>query len=88
MEMLTQLIIGKIDILFLSETKLHDSFTSTQFLLPGFSPPYRRNRNIHGGGIMFSPPYRRDRNIHGGGIMFFTPILLLLLKFVERISST
>ena len=53
MDMLTQLIIGKIDILLISETKIDDSFPSKQFLLPGFSPPYRRDRNIHGGGIMF-----------------------------------
>ena len=31
---------------------IDDSFPSKQYLLPGFSPPYKRNRNIHGGGIM------------------------------------
>ena len=53
MEMLTQLIIGKIDILLTSENKLDGSFPSKQFLLLGFSPPCRRDRNIHGGEIMF-----------------------------------
>ena len=74
MQMLTQLITRKINILLISEIKLDDSFSSTQFLLPGFSPSYRRDRNIHSFSPSywrdrnihsFSPPYRRDRNIHG-----------------------
>ena len=42
---------GNIDILMISETKLDDSFPSMQFLIEGFGPPFRSDRNSHGGGI-------------------------------------
>ena len=35
----------------LSETKL-DSFPEHQFLIPGYSAPYRIDRTCHGGGLM------------------------------------
>ena len=40
-----------------SETKLDDTFPTTQFLIEGFSDPLRLDRNRHGGGILF---YTRD----------------------------
>ena len=43
---------GNIDILMISETKLDDSFPSMQFLIEGFGPPFRSDRNSHGGGIL------------------------------------
>ena len=43
---------NNIDILMISETKLDDSFTTAQFLLHGFSAPYRLDRNSKGGGIL------------------------------------
>ena len=36
----------------ISETKLDDSFPTAQFLLHGFSAPYRLDRNSKGGGIL------------------------------------
>ena len=45
------------DILLISETKLDDSFPSAQFLLDGFSKPYRLDRCSNGGGILL---YIRD----------------------------
>ena len=44
---------GNIDILMISETKLNESFIKGQFLIKGFSGPYRLDRNPKGGGIMF-----------------------------------
>ena len=44
---------GNIDILIMiSETKLDDSFPSMQILIEGFGPPFRSDRNSHGGGIL------------------------------------
>ena len=43
---------GNVDILVISETKLDESFLENQFKIPGFTPPFRRNRNEFGGGIM------------------------------------
>ena len=42
----------RVDILVLTETKLDNSFPTAQFLIEGFSVPYRQDRNRHGGGIM------------------------------------
>ena len=43
---------GNLDILLISETKLDESFPEGQFKIPGFTSPFRRNRNEFGGGIM------------------------------------
>ena len=43
---------GNIDILVGGETKLDDTFPVNQFALNGFSKPYRKDRNRHGGGVM------------------------------------
>ena len=40
------------DVLIISETKLDASFPSSQFILDGFTPPYRLDRTQHGGGVM------------------------------------
>ena len=46
-------VIGKnIDILTIQETKLDSSFPSGQFLIDGYSEPYRLDRNRNGGGVM------------------------------------
>ena len=47
--LLKDMITGKMDILLLSETKIDDSFPSTQFNMPGFSTPYRFDRSAKGG---------------------------------------
>ena len=49
---LSQLIRGKIDVLLMSETKIDDSFPKGQFLIDGFSAPYRLDRSCQGGGLM------------------------------------
>ena len=49
---LSQLIRGKIDVLLISETKIDDSFPKGQFLIDGFSAPYRLVLNYQGGGLM------------------------------------
>ena len=41
-----------IDILILTETKIDNSFPDSQFIIEGFSKPYRLDRNAHGGGIL------------------------------------
>ena len=51
-ENLSQLIRSKIDVLLISETKIDDSFPKGQFLMDGFSAPYRLDRNCQGGGLM------------------------------------
>ena len=56
-EQLKFLIEDKVDILIIQETKLDETFPDGQFLLNGFSPPYRNDRNKHGGGILI---YVRD----------------------------
>ena len=50
--MLADLVVGKIDILLISETKLDDSFPSSQFYIPGFGSPFRLDRSMHGGGLL------------------------------------
>ena len=49
---LTQQITENVDILMLSETKLHSSSPEGQFLIPGYSAPYRIERTCHGGVLM------------------------------------
>ena len=36
----------------ISETKIDETFPSRKFYIEGFTPPYRLNRNCHGGGIL------------------------------------
>ena len=46
------LVKDKVDIIMVSETKLDESFPTSQFLVKGYSTPIRFNRNCHGGGLM------------------------------------
>ena len=41
-----------IDILILTETKLDETILISQFLVDGFSKPYRFDKNKHGGEVM------------------------------------
>ena len=43
---------NKIDIFVIAETKIDESFPSNQFLIEGFSTPFRADRNCHGGGLL------------------------------------
>ena len=36
----------------ISETKIDESFSKSQFLIKGFSDPFRIDQNVHGGGIL------------------------------------
>ena len=51
-DLFSEQIKGLIDILMMSETKLHDSFPEGQFLIDGFHSPFRFDCNKNGGGIM------------------------------------
>ena len=51
-EMLKVTITDKTDILSISETKLESSFPVNQFLIDGFTPTYKLDRNANGGSIM------------------------------------
>ena len=50
--MISDIIIGNIDIMLFSETKIDESFPSSQFFISGFSPPFRSDRSIYGGGLL------------------------------------
>ena len=43
---------GKLDILVIVETKFDTTFPDSQFLITGYSTPYRLDRNGNGGGIL------------------------------------
>ena len=49
-EALESLVEGKVDILLISETKIDASFPLNQFILKGYSTPFRADRNSQGGG--------------------------------------
>ena len=54
---LEELIKDKIDIFFISETKLDSSLSSGQFVITGCSTPFRLDRNQNGQGLLL---YVRD----------------------------
>ena len=41
-----------IDVMIIVESKLDDSFPTSQFLIDGYGIPFRRDRNKFGGGIL------------------------------------
>ena len=43
---------GNLEIFPVSETKIDESFPKAQFLCEGYSPPYRRDRCLGGGGLL------------------------------------
>ena len=51
-EQLVDILNGSIDILMISETKIDDTFPTSQFLIEGFSEPYRLDWTSNGGGMM------------------------------------
>ena len=51
-EQLKSMIIGIVDILIITETKLDETFPHAQFFMGGFSKPYRLDRSGNGGGIL------------------------------------
>ena len=57
---LISLIKDNIDVLMISETKLDESFPTNQFMINGFSAPFRLDRNDKGGGIILFILYIRE----------------------------
>ena len=43
---------GKVDILIVTENKLDSTFPTSQFVINGYSEPYRFDRNRNGGGVL------------------------------------
>ena len=52
-EPFVNLVKDKLDIILISETKIDDTFPKSQFEIQGYSPPFRLDRNAHGGGLLF-----------------------------------
>ena len=50
--MLSYMIVNKIDILMISESKLDDTFPTSQFVIDSFTEPFRLDRTRNGGGIL------------------------------------
>ena len=56
-EPLISLVKDRLDIILFSETKIDSSFPPSQFAIEGYLNPFRRDRDIHGGGLLL---YVRD----------------------------
>ena len=55
LEELKLVMAGNIDVLVVTETKLDESFPTGQFIIEGFSTPFRLDRNRHVvGGYLFT----------------------------------
>ena len=50
--MLKSLVLGNVDLLIISETKIDESFPLNQFIIEGFCSPFREDRNSQGGGLI------------------------------------
>ena len=55
--MLPYMIGNKIDILMLSESKLDDTFLTSQFVIDSFTEPFRLDRTRNKGGILLYVKY-------------------------------
>ena len=51
-EVLIQKVNGEADLLMISKTKIDEIFPKSQFLINGFSYPFRADQNVHEGGIL------------------------------------
>ena len=50
-DQLRVIVLKYVDVLVITETKLDDTFLTSQLLVTGFSVPYRLDRNRNGGGL-------------------------------------
>ena len=50
-EVVEELVQNKVDVCFLSETKIDEAFPNQQFMINGYKL-FRRDRNCHGGGVL------------------------------------
>ena len=51
-DVLSDLIIGNIDIFLITESKIDDTFPTSQFKIFGYHLPYRKDRSKCGGGVL------------------------------------
>ena len=51
-EQLKLLVNGNADILIVQETKIDETFPTGQFIIDSYMPPFRRDRNQFGGGLL------------------------------------
>ena len=51
-DMVSDLIIGKIDIFLITESKIDNTFPTSQFKISGYHLPYRKDRSNFGGGVL------------------------------------
>ena len=51
-DLLADMISNRVDILLISETKIDGSFPKSQFIIHGYSEPYRLDRTAFGGGLL------------------------------------
>ena len=51
-DQLREIVLKYVDVVVITETKLDDTFLTSQFLITGFSAPHRLERNRNGIGIM------------------------------------
>ena len=70
---------NSLDVFIISETKLDETFPEGQFLMDGFTPPYRMDRNTNGGSIVL---YVRE-DIPSRQISFKTDDKVIEHFFVE-----
>ena len=61
-ENLQEQINGNMNILLISETKLDNSFPNRQFLIKGYSAPYRLDRDAQGGEVLLFITYSTSDN--------------------------
>ena len=53
---------GNMDILLIQETKFDNSFPNRQFLIKGYSAPYRLDRDAQGGEVLLFMTYSTSDN--------------------------
>ena len=46
------LVKGKVDIIVITESKLDHTFPDSSFRISGYNKPFRKDRNINGGGVL------------------------------------
>ena len=63
-DVLKYLIMGNIDILIITESKLDETFLDSQFTMDGYSPPPPPPPPT-------PPPFRCDRNSNGDGVIIY-----------------
>ena len=51
-ELLAEAVMGNVDIIMVTETRIEKSFPTSQFIIPSFTSPYCSDRTKEGGGIL------------------------------------